>query len=100
MVQGRSQRNHEEEPPSKYRWEEAPNGRSRGERSHCEKSLHEGSCRENRDEEKSHRLRHHRDKSYHEESQHSRQDVKMKKLEEKYTQILRLMGGEDPKMIA
>jgi hypothetical protein len=38
--------------------------------------------------------------SYHGESRHSRQDAKMKELEEKYTRILHRVNGEDPKMTA
>ena len=34
------------------------------------------------------------------ESRHSRQEAKMKELEEKYTRILQRVNGEDPKMTA
>jgi hypothetical protein len=73
---------------------------SRWERSRCKKSHHEESQRKRREGEKSHRLRRYRDKSHHDESWHNLTDMKMKGLEDKYSQILRRMNGEDPELMA
>ena len=99
-IQGRSRRWCKEEAPRKSRREEEPNGESRRERTHQEKSVYEGSRRDNHDEARSHRSRRHRNGSHHGESRHSRQEAKMKELEEMYTWILNQVNGEDPKMTA